>query len=341
MLRLDTQLRDFDAREVPKQARRFEALGFDGVWTFEAAHDPFLPLALAANATETLEIGTNITVAFARAPFAVAQTAWDLQAYSGGRFHLGLGTQVRAHVERRFSMPFDRPAARVTDYIRCIRAIWDTFQNDMRPAYEGEFYQFRLMNPFFNPGPIANPAIPIYLAGVNERMCRAAGEVADGFHVHPVHSVGYVNDVIRPAIAEGKRAANREDAHVALYAPVFAVTGETEAERAESEAEVRRQISFYGSTPNYRAVLEYHGCGHIAKELSALVRQGEFDAMAKLVPDSLIDAIAISAPPGKLGPALRQRYDGVLDRVSLYFPIKKGENDARWRQFTESFWAGA
>jgi probable F420-dependent oxidoreductase len=337
MLRLDTQLRDFDAREVPAQAKRFEALGFDGVWTFEAAHDPFLPLVLAASATDRLEIGTNITVAFARAPFAVAQTAWDLQRSSGGRFHLGLGTQVRAHVERRFSMPFERPAARIADYIRCLRAIWQTFQTDAPPKYEGEFYQFRLINPFFNPGPIEHPDIPVYLAGVNERMCRTAGEVADGFHVHPVHSVGYLKDVVKPAIAAGQKAAGREQAHIALYAPVFAVSGETAAERAESEAEVRRQISFYGSTPNYRAVLEYLDCGHIAKELSQLVRRGEFDAMAKLVPDSLVDAVAIAAEPSKLEAALRKRYEGVLDRVSLYFPIKGEDSDERWRQFTRAF----
>ncbi len=337
MIRLDTQLRDFDAKEVMAQAQRFEALGFDGVWTFEAAHDPFLPLVLAAAATEKLEIGTNITVAFARSPFAVAMTAWDLQKASNGRFHLGLGTQVRAHVERRFSMPFERPAARITDYIRCVRAIWDTFQTDKRPDYQGEFYQFRLMNPFFNPGPLEHPNIPIYLAGVNERMCRAAGEVADGFHVHPVHSTGYIRDVIKPAIATGAASSGRSVDDIALYAPVFAVTGETEAARAESEAEVRRQISFYGSTPNYRAVLEYHDCGGIAKELSALVRQGEFDAMAKLVPDSLMDAVAISAPPGDLGRALRQRYDGVLDRVSLYFPIQAEDADASWKRFVQTF----
>ncbi|MCA8927057.1 MAG: TIGR03617 family F420-dependent LLM class oxidoreductase [Alphaproteobacteria bacterium] len=337
MIRLDTQLRDFDAREVPAQAQRFEALGFDGVWTFEAAHDPFLPLVLAAAATEKLEIGTNITVAFARSPFAVAQTAWDLQKASGGRFNLGLGTQVRAHVERRFSMPFDRPAARITDYIRCVRAVWDTFQTDARPAYDGEFYRFRLINPFFNPGPLEHPRIPIWLAGVNERMCRAAGEVADGFHVHPVHSVGYLRDVIRPAIAAGAASAGRQASDVALYAPVFAVTGETPEQRAESEAEVRRQISFYGSTPNYRAVLEYLDCGHIAKELSALVRQGEFEAMARLVPDALLDAIAISAAPADLGRALRERYEGVLDRVSLYFPIQATDTDAGWQRFVRDF----
>ena len=204
----------------------------------------------------------------------MAQVAWDLQRGSRGRFHLGLGTQVRAHVERRFSMPFDRPAARVTDYVRCVRAIWDTFQNGTRPAYDGEFYRFRLMNPFFDPGPIDHPDIPIYLAGVNERMCRAAGEVADGFHVHPMHSVGYLRNVVRPAIDEGARANGRDGGKIVLYAPAFTVSGETETERSAAEQEVRRQIAFYASTPNYRALLEYHDLGGIGKELSALMRGG-------------------------------------------------------------------
>jgi probable F420-dependent oxidoreductase len=200
-----------------------ERLGFDGVWTFEAAHDSFLPLALAAMATTRLHLGTNIAVAFGRSPFSMAQVAWDLQQASGGRLHLGLGTQVRAHVQRRFSMPFEHPAARITDYIRCLRAIWETFQHDTRPAYEGPFYRFTLMNPFFNPGPIAHPHIPIFLAGVNPRMCRAAGEVADGFHVHPMHSVGYLRDVIYPALQEGARRSGRTVDEIMLYAPVFAI----------------------------------------------------------------------------------------------------------------------
>jgi len=183
-MQLDTQMTDVPLRDVAPTAQRFEQLGFDGVWTFEAAHDPFLPLALTAAATARLEIGTNVAIAFGRSPFATALVAWDLQRASGGRFHLGLGTQVRAHVERRYSMPFEHPAARITDYVRCVRAIWNTFQNGTRPDYEGRFYQFRLINDFFNAGPIDQPDIPVYLAGVNPRMCRAAGEVADGFHIH-------------------------------------------------------------------------------------------------------------------------------------------------------------
>lgn len=340
-MKIDTQMRGAPFERTGEEALRYERMGFDCVWTFEASHNPFLPLALAANATRRLHVGTNIAVAFARSPFSMAQVAWDLQRGSGGRFHLGVGTQVRAHVERRFSMPFDRPAARVTDYVRCVRAIWDSFQNGARPAYEGPFYRFRLMNPFFDPGPIDHPDIPIYLAGVNERMCRAAGEVADGFHVHPMHSVGYLRDVVRPAIDEGARAAGRGGAAFDLYAPVFAVSGESEAERSASEQEIRRQIAFYASTPNYRALLEYHGLGSIGKALSALMRQGEFDAMPRLVPDALLQEVAVAAPPAGVPAALRRRYEGLLDRVSLYFPIPEGAPEADWRAFVDSFRAAA
>ena len=340
-MKIDTQMRDVPFERMGEEALRFERMGFDCAWTFEADHNPFLPLALAASATRRMHVGTNIAVAFARSPFAMAQVAWDLQRGSRGRFHLGVGTQVRAHVERRFSMPFDRPAARVTDYIRCVRAIWDSFQNGTRPDYEGEFYRFRLMNPFFDPGPIDHPEIPIYLAGVNERMCRAAGEVADGFHVHPMHSAGYLRDVVRPAIAEGARANGRDGTRIGLYASVLAVSGETEEERSASEREVRRQIAFYASTPSYRALLEYHDVGGIGKELSALMRRGELAAMPRLVPDALLEEVAVVAPPAGVPAALRRRGEGLLDRVSLYFPIPEGAPEAKWRGFVDAFRAAA
>jgi probable F420-dependent oxidoreductase len=340
-MKLDTQMTYATFETLTTKAQRFERMGFDGVWTFEAAHDPFVPLALAAAATQRLHIGTNISVAFGRSPFAMAQIAWDLQQASGGRFHLGLGTQVRAHVERRFSMPFDHPAARVTDYIRCLRAIWDTFQNDTRPQYEGPFYRFRLINPLFNPGPIAHPNIPVYLAGVNPRMCRAAGEVADGFHVHPMHSMGYLRDVVRPALDEGARLSGRSADDLVLYAPVFAVSGKTQADMEAAEQEVRRQIAFYASTPNYRVLLEYHGYESLGKELSALMRRGEFAAMPKLVPDALLEEIAVVARSADLPDKLRQRYQGILQRVSLYFPIPDEAPEADWTRFVEAFRAAA
>jgi len=340
-MKLDTQMQVFAFDAITREAQRFERMGFDGVWTFEAAHDPFMPLALAATATQHLQIGTNISVAFGRSPFAMAQTAWDLQRASGGRFRLGLGTQVRAHVERRFSMPFDHPAARVTDYIRCVRAVWDTFQHGTRPQYRGPYYQFRLMNPFFNPGPIEHPDIPIYLAGVNPRMCRAAGEVANGFHVHPMHSVSYLKAVVLPALAEGARLHHRSVNDIELYAPVFAISGETQAEREAVEREVRQQIAFYASTPNYRVLLEHHGYGGLGKQLSDLMRKGEMAAMPKLVPDALMEEIAVVASSSELPAKLRQRYEGVLQRVSLYAPIPEGAPEAAWQQFVTAFRAAA
>jgi probable F420-dependent oxidoreductase len=336
-LKLDTQLRDFDLAGIAEQAARYERMGFDGVWTFESDHDPFLPLALAAPATTRLGLGTNIAVAFARSPFATALVAWDLQRGSAGRFRLGLGTQVRAHVERRFSMPFERPAARVKDYIRCVRAIWNTFQTDAKPDYRGEFYQFTLINPFFNPGAVEHPGIPIYLAGVNPAMCRAAGEVADGFHVHPFHSVEYVRDVVRPQLDEGARTRGRRVNDLDLYAPVFAVSGETQAETDHAAEEVRRQIAFYASTPNYRHVLDFHGYGGLGEELSAMARKGDWQAMPGRVGDAVVERFAVVAGPAGLPGALRKRYEGILGRVSLYFPIAAQDSDARWREFAERF----
>ena len=340
-MKIDTQIRGGVCADVAVDAQRLERMGFDGAWTFEAKHDPFLPLALAATATERLQLGTNITVAFGRSPFSVAQAAWDLQRGSGGRFHLGLGTQVRAHVERRYSMPFDHPAARLTDYVRCLRAIWDTFQNDTRPRYEGPFYQFKLINQFFNAGPIAHPDIPVYVAGVNPRMCRVAGEVADGLHVHPMHSAGYLRDVVRPALEDGARRSGRDAAALELYAPVMAVTGDTQAEMDEAAAKARQQIAFYGSTPSYRVVLEYHGRGALGDELNRLMRQGDFDEMGRRVPDDLLEAVAVVAPPGELAAKLRQRYEGVLHRLSIYAPVPEGASEAEWQQFIAAFRAAA
>jgi probable F420-dependent oxidoreductase len=320
-MKIDTLMPAAAPATIARQAREFEQLGFDCVWTFEAISDAFLPLAHAAAATAKLEIGTNIAVAFARSPFSMAQIAWDLQRDSGGRFRLGLGTQVRAHIERRFSMPFDHPAARVTDYIRCLRAIWDTYQNGTRPQHEGPFYQFKLMNPFFAPGPIDHPHIPIYLAGVNPRMCRAAGEVADGFHVHPMHSAGYLNDVVKPALAEGARIGGRTVDDLELYSPVFVISGDSQDEIDQMEQVVRSQASFYGSTPSYAAVLEYHGYGDLPKKLNGLMREGKMKEMAAAIPEDLLDHIAIVAKPGEVGLRMRERYEGILDRVSLYMAM--------------------
>ena len=261
----------------------------------------------------------------------MAQTAWDLQRVSGGRLLLGLGTQVRAHVERRFSAEFEHPAARMVDYIRCLRAIWDTFQNGVSPAYKGRFYRFTLISDFFNPGPIEHPDIPISFAGVGERMARAAGEVADGFHVHPLHSPGYLRDVVRPAVVEGARATGRDPAAVDLITPVFIVTGETEGERAMAESYARQQIAFYASTPTYRPFLAYHGFEALGKELSVLAREGRFADMPARVPDALLDAVAVSAGPAGLGEAICARYAGdLVQRLYPYAPIPADDPGERF-----------
>jgi probable F420-dependent oxidoreductase len=329
-VKIDVGLRGGDLRAVGSEAAAYERLGVDGLWTPETAHDPFLPLLAAALATKRLSLGTAIAVAFARSPFAMAQTAWDLQRASGGRLRLGLGTQVRAHVERRFSAAFEHPAARIVDYIRCVRAIWETFQTGARPAYEGRFYRFTLISDFFNPGPIAHPSIPISLAGVGEPMARAAGEIADGFHVHPLHSPGYLRDVVRPAIAAGARAAGRDPATVELIAPVFIVTGDSAPERAAAERDACRQIAFYASTPTYRPFLAYHGFEDLGVELSALARSGRFADMAARVPDALLEAVAVSAPPAAIGAALVARYrDGVVQRIYPYVDVPAADPDGR------------
>ncbi|MEA2624214.1 MAG: hypothetical protein QOD06_259 [Candidatus Binatota bacterium] len=336
-MKLDTQLGHRGLSAAADEAESYERMGFDGAWTFEAGHDPFLPVALAARATTRMALGTNIAVAFARSPMSMAQAAWDLQKLSGGRFHLGLGTQVRAHVERRYSMPYDPPVPRLVDYVRCLRAIWDNFQTGAKPSYEGRFYRFTLMNPMFSGGRIEHPRIPIWIAGVNPLICHAAGEVADGFHVHPLHTVSYLRELVIPAIEEGAARAGRQRSDVQLYSPIFAATGETQADRDRSIEEVRRQISFYGSTPTYRPVLEHLGHGDVARQLSDLARRGEWAAMAKLVPDDVVEAVGVIEKPSALPKAIRERYAGVLDRVSLYFPIRAEDSEGAWQAFAKAF----
>ncbi len=335
-MKIDTQLGATNLHDVEREARRYEQMGFDGIWTMENTHDPYIPLIIAASATQTVHLGTNIAIAFARSPFSTAMTAWDLQHLSRGRFHLGLGTQVRAHIERRFSMPFERPAARIKDYVRCMRAIWDTFQNDAPAKYEGEFYQYKLSTPAFNPGPLEHPHIPVYLAGMNPTMVKAAGEVADGFHLHPFHSAEFVEKVILANLDEGARKSGKRVQDIAICGPIFTVSADTQAEMDEQLETTRRKISFYASTPNYRTVLSYHGMEALGIELSQLVRKGEWDTMAKKIPDAVLDLMIVVAPPAKLATALKERYRGLLDRISLYYPLDPEDSEEKWKSFVNA-----
>ena len=323
-------------REIDRTARAAEELGFAGLWTSETKHDGFLPLAIAANETRVIELGTSVAIAFSRSPMETAQTAWDLQQISDGRFVLGLGTQVKAHLTRRFSMPWERPAARLREYILALRAIWESFQTEGPLQFEGEFFRHTLMTPFFNPGPIEHPEIPVYIAGVNTRLARLAGETCDGFHVHPFHSPEYVRQTVTPAIAEGAERADRDPEQIALATSAFVISAENEEEAAEQRESVRAQISFYASTPTYRTVLEAHGWEEVGERLGKMAREKKWREMPRLITNEMLAAYAVEAAPDEIGPALKERYEGLIDRVALYLPFAPDERDEFWRAVVES-----
>jgi probable F420-dependent oxidoreductase len=318
-------------KNVPALAEAVEAMGFDGLWTSETAHNPFLPLTLAAAHTTRLDLGTAIAIAFARSPMVTAQLAWDLAEQSGGRFVLGLGTQVKPHITKRFSATWDSPGPRLREYILAMRAIWDTFQNNVPLNFRGEFYTFTLMTPFFTPGPIATPHVPIYIAGINPYLCHLAGELCQGFHVHPLHTARYIREVILPNIETGAASAGRTRKDISLVCAIFVVTGTDERQIEQAKAAVRMQIAFYASTPTYQTVLELHGWEEIASQLNALSRQGQWAAMGELITDEMLHEFAVIAPQDQLARRVRERYEGLLDRVSYYFPFEPGTNEALWR----------
>lgn len=326
-MKFDANLAPGSLTDVPRLAQAAERVGFDAVWTSETKHDPFLPLALTAEHTNQLRFGTAIAVAFARSPSILAYTAWDLAAASGGRFLLGLGTQIRPHIERRFGMRWpESPVGKLREMVQGMRALWNTWQHGENLNHRGEYYKLTLMTPFFNPGPIAKPEIPIYLAGVNTGLCRLAGEVADGLHGHPLHTVRYLKEMVRPALDAGAERAEREPGEVKLSVTAFVVTDEAEAE------EVRSQIAFYASTPSYRPVLELHDWGDAADELSSMARRGQWEGMPTVIDDEMLEEFAIVADEEELGAALRERYEGVVDRLNLYLPFTDERSEGFWQR---------
>ena len=316
-MKVDYYLPEGELEAVPGRAVRARDIGYDGIFTADTAHDPFLPVVAAAPVASGLDLGTAIAVAFARSPMVVAQTAWDLASLTHGRFLLGLGTQIKAHVVRRFSMPWASPVARLDEFVRALRAIWDTWQNGEPLRFRGEFYSFSLMTPFFNPGPIAHPDIPIYIAGVGPYMARLAGERCDGYHVHPFHTVRYLREVTLPSMNDGARAVGRSLDLIELASTVFVVTGRDSDEISAMRRRVRQQIAFYASTPAYRKVLEVHGWDFGAR-LTAMSKRGEWAEMADVIPDEVLAEVAVEAPIDQLGAAVRSRYEGLLHRVGFY-----------------------
>jgi probable F420-dependent oxidoreductase len=308
--------------EAGDVSRRVEQLGFAGMWFTESQRPPFLACAVASTVTSSMTLGTAIAVAFPRSPMVMAQTAWELGRASQGRFSLGIGSQVKAHIERRFSTPFEHPGPRLREYVLSMRAIWRAFQGEESLAFDGEFYRFSLLTDFFSPGPSDFPDIPISIAGVNTGMARLAGEVCDGFHVHPFHSRRYLDEVMRPAIAEGAASSGRDASECEVFCPVFAIVGDSDAERAEQREAIRRQLSFYGSTRTYRPVFDLHGWGDASEELHRRMAQGDRDGMAEVITDEMLDTYAVTSAWDGLAPALLERYDGLADRVFCYGPAQ-------------------
>lgn len=318
-MRIDTGLAFDDLQEVPAIAHAADEIGFDALWASETQHDPFLALTLAAEHTERIELGTAIAVAFARNPMSVAYIAWDLAKMSRGRFILGLGTQVKAHVKHRFSMPWDAPAPMLREFIQALRAIWDTWQHGARLNFRGDFYRHKLMSPFFNPGPIDYADIPIYIAGVNKHLCRLAGELCQGFHVHPFHSVKYLDEFILPNIQHGLDGAGRGREDIQLASAVFVIGGDNPAEIDEVREEVRAQIAFYASTPSYRPVFECHGWEDIAEQLSRLAARKKWAEMPALITNEMLNVFAVEGAWDEVPAKIMAKYDGLLDRVMYYY----------------------
>ncbi|HSE03932.1 MAG TPA: TIGR03617 family F420-dependent LLM class oxidoreductase [Methylomirabilota bacterium] len=329
-MNLDIGLMTFDLPAVPGYARRAEELGFGAIWSAETRHDPFLPLAVAATTTSRIGLGTAIAVAFPRSPMILAHVAWDLQKASAGRFTLGLGTQVKAHNERRFSVAWEPPGPRIREVVQGLRAIWACWQDGAPLVFRGRSYRFDLMPPFFNPGPIPHPRIPVYLAGVNPLMCRIAGEVADGLHVHSFHSARYLRECVHPAVQDGLRQSGRSRADFTFRASTMAVLGDTAAERARAARAVKKQIAFYASTRTYQAVLAVHGLVDLVPRLHAKSLAGDWEGMADLISDETLDLFAVSGSFETIGERIRERFRGLYDRTQLYPSFQPSLDDPRW-----------
>jgi probable F420-dependent oxidoreductase len=336
-VKLDVGMLTHDLKSIPGYARKVEALGFDCLWSSETQHDPFLPLAVAATTTATIKLGTSIAVAFPRSPMVLAHIAWDLQKASDGRFILGLGTQVKGHNERRFSVKFESPGPKLREVVLALRAIWNTWQHGANLDFKGTFYRFDLMTPFFNPGPIAHPTIPIYIAGVNQYICRIAGEVCDGLHVHPFNSARYLREYVQPAVNEGLQKSGRSRHDFTYATSTFVVVGDTEQELAHNKQSVKQQIAFYASTRTYEPVLAAHGWQDLVPYLHRKSVEGDWKGMADLITDEMVDAYAVTGGYDTIGPRIRERYTGLLDRTALYQPYQPGLDDPRLPRLVKEF----
>ena len=324
-----------DLSKVADSARWAESIGYDGVTSNETAHDPFFPLLLAAGATSRVSLSTHVAIAFPRSPMVVAYAARDLQDFSRGRFVLGLGTQVKGHNERRFSVGWDSPGPRLREYVRALHAIWDNWQHGAKLDFQGRFYTFTLMTPFFSPGPgpFARPAV--YTGGVNAYNCRVAGEVCDGLVLHTLCSLRYLKEVILPNVARGARAADRDSKEIRLSGGCFIITGPNRAAVEAEKQKVKRRIAFYASTRTYFPVLELHGFQEIGQRLHEMSLKGRWDEMGSLVNDEMLDAYAVTGTYDEVAWQLKERFEGVLDEISFQIDTSLPGADAELRKALE------
>jgi probable F420-dependent oxidoreductase len=314
--------------QAARAALEAERIGYDGWWAVETQIDAFMACAVACERTSTLKIGTGIAVAFARNPMTVALQANDLQLLSGGRFTLGLGSQIKPHITRRYSMPWSKPATRMREFVLAIRAIWEAWATGTELDFQGEFYTHTLMSPFFDPGPNPHGNSKIMLAGVGPLMTEAAGEVADGFLCHSFSTERYMREVTIPTLQRGRENACRADQHFEIGASPFVVAGDTEAEIVAGVETVKQQIAFYGSTPAYRPVLDLHGWGDLHEELNALTKSGAWDKLAATISDEVLHTFAVVGTLEHAVHETRRRYGALATRITL--PVSPGASDERW-----------
>jgi probable F420-dependent oxidoreductase len=322
-VKVDANLDVSSLAAITASAADLDRAGYDGLWASESAHDPFLPLPAAALESRRAELGTSIAVAFARTPMTVAYAAHDLQAYTEGRFLLGLGSQVKPHIERRFSMPWSHPAPRMREFISALHAIWDSWESGAALNFRGDYYQHTLMTPFFSPPPSGYPRPKVILAAVGETMSRVAGEVADGIFLHGFTTERYIREVTVPAVGAGLAASGRSRSEFAVAHLALIATGRTQEEAKAAQQAVRHQIAFYGSTPAYKPVLELHHWGDLADELHRLSRSSrddKWEAMAGLVGDEVLNTFAVVAEPSQVAAELARRFGGLADRLKFYAP---------------------
>jgi probable F420-dependent oxidoreductase len=327
-MKIDAAIMVSNPGEAGAAARALEEAGYDGGFTFEGPHDPFLPLAVAAEHTERLELATAVAIAFARNPMLLANLGYDLQLQSRGRFTLGLGSQIRPHIEKRYSAVWSHPAARMREMVLAIRAIWACWQEGVPLDFRGEFYRHTLMTPVFNPGPNPHGLPPIFVAGIGPRMTEVVGEVADGFFVHPFHTPEFIEQHTLPALERGFAKSGRSRADFIISCQTIIAAGSTDEELAVARDSARAQISFYGSTPAYRPVLDCHGWGGLHEELNRLSKRGGWLEMAGLISDEVLEKIAVVGRSEDIAAMLRRRFQRFADRVSLVAP--SAPDSSRW-----------